>query len=120
MLIIHKKKFHVFNFCCLTEQQGFITITTFANYDNIFNCAYQLSSCLRLWLILGKIGRIINITILLAFQNQVVCRYQCNWLWLPLKYLWQTILVITLWVVCHGTTKKSSNNAQWDKEFIIM
>ena len=27
----HVKKFHVFNFCCLTEHKNFITIETFAN-----------------------------------------------------------------------------------------
>ena len=32
LLIIHVKKFHVLNFCCLTELRIFSTIETFANY----------------------------------------------------------------------------------------
>ena len=32
LLIIHVKKFHVLNFCCLAEPRNFFTIKTFANY----------------------------------------------------------------------------------------
>ena len=43
LLIIHVKKFHVFNFRCLAESRNFFTIETFANYGmNKYTVFYRL------------------------------------------------------------------------------
>ena len=34
LLIIHVKKFHVLNLCCLAEPRNFFTIETFSNYGS--------------------------------------------------------------------------------------